>query len=596
LRSQAEPGNRGTIRFSTWSRQIKKSVLRLCKWFPPGFAKPAPVGRMAAMQRDAKHPLITAARRPASAPWQPVLGMIRDMATASVLGMSGSAVARCLRNRLPAAEPLPPPVRRRGPHGQLPAGLHQHSKPTAGSLATGQRAFHVADRFFSAADGRGDLVFCCWVWPGAIRRPGAATKLSAVTLPYMLLICLAAQITATLQALRTFPCPPGADAAERLHDLRPRGSSPPHFPRQPRGAGVVLAARCWWAASAGRRAVAELAEGRSSFRLRRSPPRWTTLRHIGPPADADAVVWPSRRFNTFSDSIIAWIVRAHPGQSETISWLGGVHCPMRQGAAAALYYGERMYEFPLALWAWPWRRHLSAVEPSCRARRRQTARADRRLPCGWSFRWPARRRGPDRAPQRCATAFRAWAFHRGSTPPGGEHDRLVRAQRGAYCAAPVWCAVFTPSTTAARRFAWESGWVALDLTLGLTLIWPMAEAGLALSTAISAAMQLFLLLWLFARKYASLRWKDLIAASLRTIAASAVMAIVCYFALGWFQADQSLTINSSAWACRWFSGRWLISLPIASLAAGKFRCFGRVWKNKMRDSLSYGRGAGVRSD
>ena len=47
--------------------------------------------------------------------------------------------------------------------------------------------------------------------------------------------------------------------------------------------------------------------------------------------------------------------------------------------------------------------------------------------------------------------------------------------------------------------------VALDLTLGLTLIWPMAESGLALSTAISAVVQLFLLMWLFARKYASLR-------------------------------------------------------------------------------------------
>ena len=76
--------------------------------------------------------------------------------------------------------------------------------------------------------------------------------------------------------------------------------------------------------------------------------------------------------------------------------------------------------------------------------------------------------------------------------------------------------------------------VALDLTLGLTLIWPMAESGLALSTAISAAMQLFCLMWLFSRKYASLRWKELIATSLRTLVASAIMATVCYFALAWF--------------------------------------------------------------
>jgi putative peptidoglycan lipid II flippase len=75
--------------------------------------------------------------------------------------------------------------------------------------------------------------------------------------------------------------------------------------------------------------------------------------------------------------------------------------------------------------------------------------------------------------------------------------------------------------------------VAFDMTLGLALIWPMAESGLAFSTALSAVLQLVLLVWLFARKYASLGWHDLIATVLRTILASAAMAAVCYFALAW---------------------------------------------------------------
>jgi peptidoglycan biosynthesis protein MviN/MurJ (putative lipid II flippase) len=79
--------------------------------------------------------------------------------------------------------------------------------------------------------------------------------------------------------------------------------------------------------------------------------------------------------------------------------------------------------------------------------------------------------------------------------------------------------------------------VALDLTLGLALIWPMAESGLALSTSISAALQVCLLMWLFARKYTALNWNELIATALRTLAASAIMAAACYFALHWLPAD-----------------------------------------------------------
>ena len=56
------------------------------------------------------------------------------------------------------------------------------------------------------------------------------------------------------------------------------------------------------------------------------------------------------QINTFTDSIIAWGLAAAPGGPQTIPWLGGaIRYPLHQGAAAAIYYGERMYQFPLGI-------------------------------------------------------------------------------------------------------------------------------------------------------------------------------------------------------------------------------------------------------
>jgi putative peptidoglycan lipid II flippase len=110
----------------------------------------------------------------------------------------------------------------------------------------------------------------------------------------------------------------------------------------------------------------------------------------------------------------------------------------------------------------------------------------------------------------------------------------------AYCAAPVVVRGFyalDDSRTPVRVATWI---VALDLTLGLALIWPLAESGLALSTAISAAAQLTLLVWLFTKKYAALHWAELVATLLRSLAACALMAAACYLLLRWLPNDATL--------------------------------------------------------
>ena len=84
------------------------------------------------------------------------------------------------------------------------------------------------------------------------------------------------------------------------------------------------------------------------------------------------------------------------------------------------------------------------------------------------------------------------------------------------------------SATPVRIAVWVVG---LNLAMNLTLIWPMAEAGLAASTSVAATVQTLVLMWVFSRRHARLNWPLLVATAGRTILASVIMAVVVYLAL-----------------------------------------------------------------
>jgi peptidoglycan biosynthesis protein MviN/MurJ (putative lipid II flippase) len=67
--------------------------------------------------------------------------------------------------------------------------------------------------------------------------------------------------------------------------------------------------------------------------------------------------------------------------------------------------------------------------------------------------------------------------------------------------------------------------------LNLTLIWPLAEAGLALSTTIATVVQLSILTATFSRRQAPLGWRALAATSARAILATSAMAAAVYVVL-----------------------------------------------------------------
>ena len=66
-----------------------------------------------------------------------------------------------------------------------------------------------------------------------------------------------------------------------------------------------------------------------------------------------------------------------------------------------------------------------------------------------------------------------------------------------------------------------------DALLNLTLIWPLAERGLAWSTALSAVVQGSCLAWLIQRRVGRLDWPRLRSTAMRTLIATGVMAGAC---------------------------------------------------------------------
>ena len=82
--------------------------------------------------------------------------------------------------------------------------------------------------------------------------------------------------------------------------------------------------------------------------------------------------------------------------------------------------------------------------------------------------------------------------------------------------------------TPARLAAWM---VSLNLALNLTLIWPLAEAGLAVSTSVSAAIQVLVLVAIFSRRHAPLDWRGLAVTATHTILSTLVMGAVVLLVL-----------------------------------------------------------------
>lgn len=461
-----------------------------------------------------------------------VLGMLRDMATASLLGLTSGGVA----DAFVIAFRIPNLFRRLFGEGALTASYLPvlTARLETDPQVARQLASVVVTLLAVLLTGLvavGELLFgLIWLIWGDVEGVGLLVGLSAVMLPYLLLICISAQLTTTLYAAQHFTVPALAPALLNIVWLLAAWIVAPWFAPNQVAQAYVLA-------------VAVVIAGVTQVLV-----QVPTLRRLGYHFDYN---WAAAReglsqigrnmlpmlvglavtqVNTFNDSLIAWGLAVPADGSQSIPWLAdAVHYPMQQGAVAALYYGERMYEFPLGIVG------LAVAVAIFPLLSRHAARGDRRQ-LGADMTLGLRLVFCLGIPASVGLILLAepvarLLFQRGNFGP----DDTLRAARTiacyatgvwAYCASPVIVRGFYALNDCGTPVRVASWMVGLNLLLNLTLIWPLAEAGLAVATAIAAAVQMFVLMTVFSHRHARLGWRHLTATALRTLVSTLVMASV----------------------------------------------------------------------
>ncbi len=469
-----------------------------------------------------------------------ILGLVRDTATAALFGLAAGGVL----DALVIAFRIPNLFRALFGEGALTASYLpilsealEHDRPTAARLFRATIWWLAA--VLIALVIVGEIAIGSWDW--VMHDDPQVTLLAgllAILFPYLILVCLAAVTSATLQASGQFAVPAFAPAVLNICwivgavVIAPRITADPVKQAYLLALCVLIGGGLQWAVQwpslrkSGYRRIPSSDEDRLEIDARLKLVR----RGMIPTTLALAVT----QLNTLSDSLVAWILAAPTEGSQTISWLGGIAYPMEQGAAAAIYFGERLYQFPLGLIG------IAAATTVFPMLSRHAARGDRES-IGRDLTFGLRMVLLAAVPCTVGLVVLADPITRLLFGHGRftEHDvaRTARmtAMYGAgvwaYCALPVLVRGFYSLTDRASPLRIALAAVALNIVLDFTLIWPLAEVGLATATVVSATLQAIALAMLFSRKHAALRWRLLIATVLRVTACSALMAVVAALVL-----------------------------------------------------------------
>lgn len=465
-----------------------------------------------------------------------VLGLVRDMATAALFGLSQGPVL----DALIVALRVPNLFRALLGEGALasaylPVFTAEKERSSANAWALATVVFARLTWALAGIVVVGELCYALVWWfspPEGDNR--VLALLGAIMLPYALPVCLAVQLSATLNALGRFALPAIVPVLFNVCWLAAVWLIAPRWPDSPVAQAAAVAAAV--VVSGMLQVVVQVpALRRQGFRLDHRPaavaePLSEIARRFFPLVLGAAAV----QINTFLDSMIAWGLSDGGNPHARIAWLGGIRPPLSQGAAAAIYFGERMYWLPVGL--------LGLAVATAIFPRFSRHAADQR-PDRLASDLTAAARFVLFLAAPAAVALVLFAvpltrllFERGafSTDDAVRAARVVTAYGfgvPAFCALPIILRGFyavgrtqTPSVLAA-------GMVLLNLLLNLTLVWPLAEAGLAVSTSICATLQAIVLLVVFSRTISRIDGRSIAAAVFRTAAAVGVMILVGWGAM-----------------------------------------------------------------
>lgn len=367
--------------------------------------------------------------------------------------------------------------------------------------------------------------------------------LTMLLLPYVILICLAAQLGAVLNALGHFVWPALVPVVLNVVWLT---------------AIWWLIPACWvdpdsqiWATSvcvvvAGLLQLAFLLPviWRCGFGYR-SDWRMETksIRRVASEMLPVVIGLSITQLNTVLDSFVAWGFSPADGAGILMPLPGSPAYPLESGTATALYLGQRLYQFPLGVFGVA----LGTVLFPLFARHAQQGESDRlREDLSLGIRLVLAIGLPASAglmliAHPLATLFFQYGkFDATAARMTGDMILCYGAGVWAYCGLLILQRAFYAvgdRMTPMKVGLWA---MILNIILNLTLIWPCGGRGLAMSTALVAMVQCLVTCLLVQRRIGRLHWQGIAVTAGKTVIAVAAMCGTCQMLFAWTWPGDSL--------------------------------------------------------
>ncbi len=358
-------------------------------------------------------------------------------------------------------------------------------------------------------------------------------SLLAVMLPYLVLICLAAQTSTLLQSLGHFTWPALLPVLLNViwiacvWWIAPRFSTP-EAQITAIALAVVVGGVIQLAAP-----VPKLYQ--LGFRFDRAwRDAWPQLAFVAKAVVPVILGLAVTQFNTLADSLIAWIFSQPESGDLTMNLPGQPPYPLSAGTASALYFGQRMYQFPLGVFGVALGTVMfPLLSAHARRGRFDLLRGDLALglklvllvglPASLGLCLLSR--------ELTVAVFQHGRFDANDVSQTVGITAAYSAAVWAYCGLLIVNRGYYAVGDRITPLRVGLATAALNVCLNLTLIWFLGGWGLALATAVASIVQLAGVTWLFQRRVGQIDWRDLLRTGSRAVLATAAMGAVCWSTL-----------------------------------------------------------------
>ena len=458
-----------------------------------------------------------------------LLGMLRDAATAALLGMSAGGVM----DAFVFAFRLPDVARRMFGEGSLSISfIPVFAKLRAKNPARAWQLVSVVLFWvFLLLTGfvlLGEAI--CWLallFFEPTSKVYLAAHLMALMLPYLILICMAAIGAATLQTLGHFSVAAMVPIVLNIIWLFGALVLAPMLADDPAGRCYLLAV-CVLVAGVVQFAIQLPALRYYGWRFRLNFTAVSKeVRTIGRNALPTIIGLMTIQLNLLVGSVIAWGFSGPPGIP--IRWLGRmVEYPLHAGAVSAIYFSERLFEFPQGMIGMA---VATAIYPllSMHAARKdfQALSDDLSLAARLQFILgiPAGMGLMLLSGRLAHLLYQRGAFTQVDTMRTADMIFWFGPGVWAFCMIPLLVRGFyavgdirTPPRVGLLCML-------LNLLLCLLLIWPFREIGIAIAASAAAAIQAIWLIFLYSRRHGHLRFRWMVSSLLRALTAALTMSL-----------------------------------------------------------------------